>query len=383
MAWLLNESNFTWKDRFKICSFFLNKKKFWTMTDEVSAFEQKMADYVGSKHALFVSSGSTANTLLAMYLKDQLGTDKKNIVVFPSTTWITSVAPFIREGFTPHFIDINLYDLSLDTEQLASFLENNSEKVAAVFVTSLLGFSPNIDALEYLRKKYRVKIMLDNCESTFTEYKNKNISSYFTSTTSTYFGHVLQSVEGGFIFTNCDYEHEYFLMARNHGMTRSLKTNKQYYLNPDVDSRFDFNLIGNNFRNTNINAFIGQLDFERIKHYIDVRKELYDYFAEQCEKYSNTIVFNRKEQDVPFSLPFIAESVSWKKLIQYYCTANNIETRPIISGNLLRQTCLKKYGNPDSFENSELLHHNGLYVGLHSKVKKEDIKNLVKHFGHT
>lgn len=383
MAWLLNESNFTWKDRLKICSFFLNKKKYWTMTDEVAVFEQKMADYVGSKHAVFVSSGSTANTLLAMYLKDQLGTDKKNIVVFPSTTWITSVAPFIREGFTPHFIDINLYDLSLDTDQLASFLENNREKVAAVFVTSLLGFSPNIDALEYLRKKYRVKIMLDNCESTFTKHKNKNISSYFTSTTSTYFGHVLQSVEGGFIFTNCDYEYEYFLMARNHGMTRSLNANKQYYLNPDVDSRFDFNLIGNNFRNTNINAFIGQLDFERIKHYIETRKELYDYFVDQCEKYSNAIVFSRKEQDVPFSLPFVSESINWKKHIQHYCSANNIETRPIISGNLLRQTCLKKYGNPDNFENSELLHHNGLYVGLHSKVKKEDIKKLVKHFGHT
>ena len=383
MAWLLNESNFTWKDRLKICSFFLNKKKYWTMTDEVATFEQKMADFVGSRHAVFVSSGSTANTLLAMYLKDQLGTDKKNIIVFPSTTWITSIAPFIREGFTPHFIDINLHDLSLDTDQLSSFLESNSEKVAAIFVTSLLGFSPKIDTLDFLRKKYRVKIMLDNCESTFTKYKNKNISSYFTSTTSTYFGHVLQSVEGGFIFTNCDYEYEYFLMARNHGMTRSLKTNKEYYLNPDVDSRFDFNLVGNNFRNTNINAFIGQLDFKRIKHYIQIRRDLYDYFIEQCEKYSNVVVFNRKEQDVPFSLPFVAENTGWKKIIQHYCFANNIETRPIISGNLLRQTCLKKYGNPDNFENSEILHHNGLYVGLHSKVKKEDIKNLVKHFGYT
>jgi dTDP-4-amino-4,6-dideoxygalactose transaminase len=53
-------------------------------------------------------------------------------------------------------------------------------------------------------------------------------------------------------------------MARNHGMTRSVK-NPEKYINKDVDSRFDFYFLGSNFRNTDINAFIGLLDFKRIK----------------------------------------------------------------------------------------------------------------------
>lgn len=382
MPWLLNESNFTWKDRLKICSFFLNKKKFWTMTDEVEAFEQKMAAYAGSKHAVFVSNGSTANTLLAMFLKDNVYTEKKKTIVFPSTTWITSVSPFLREGFTPHFIDVTMSDLGMDLVQLENYLDENSDHVACVFVTSLLGFSPDINTLQYLRKKYRVKIMLDNCESTFTTYRVRNISSYFTSTTSTYFGHQLQSVEGGFIFTNSDYEYEYFIMARNHGMTRGLKANKEYYVNTDVDSRFDFSLLGNNFRNTNINAFIGQLDFVRIPEYTTRRRELYNLYSYLCREnpqgaYVNVVPM--KPGDVPFSFPIIFNEASDKKALEKYCKVNEIETRPIISGNLLRQTCLKKYADPTQFKVSEMLHTHGMYVGLHSKVKERDVEELVQH----
>lgn len=346
------------------------------MSDEVVSFENKMANYVGSKYAVFVSSGSTANALLAMYLKDHLS--KKKVIVFPSTTWITSVSRFIREGFTPYFIDISLKDLAMDLDKLELYLKKNGGKVACVFITSLLGFSPDIDRLKKIEKKYKVKIMMDNCESTFTTYKSKNISSYFTSTTSTYFGHHLQSVEGGFIFTNDEREYEYFLMSRNHGMTRSLSKNKELYANPDVDSRFDFRFLGDNYRNTNINAFIGQLDFARVDKYVEIRKDLYDHFYELCQPLSkNVLTIERKQEDVPFSLPFVLPSKKAREEMQKYCSENNIENRPIISGNLIRQTCLKKYGNPLKFTNSEILHHRGLYVGLHSKVLRKNIQSLV------
>jgi CDP-4-dehydro-6-deoxyglucose reductase, E1 len=380
MNWPLNASNFTLLDRLKIAHFFLKKKNFWTMTEEVEKFESLMKDYVGCKHAVFVSSGSTANTMLAMYVKDKIYTKSKNIIVFPSTTWITSVSPFIREGFKPHFIDIDPVNLSINTNELEVYLMTNHKKVACVFVTSLLGFSPNIDKLIELERKYKVRIMLDNCESTFTKFKYRNISSYFTSTTSTYFGHQLQSVEGGFVFTNSDEEYEYFLMARNHGMIRGLKFNHKKYRNTDVDSRFDFNILGNNFRNTNINAFIGQLDFKRIKNYIQARRKIYSMFDALGKELSFLRVIrmnNDTRYDVPFSVPLIFTSSTIKDKVESFCSENNIETRPIISGNLLRQTCLKGLYNPSHFTVSEWVHRNGFYVGLHSKVRLKDVQKLV------
>ena len=100
--WKLNDSNFNFLDRLKICSFFLKKKNFWTMSANTQLFEKKMAEFIGSKYSVFVSSGSTANTVLAMYLKDKSCENKNNYI--PSTTWTTSVSPFIREGFDPSFL---------------------------------------------------------------------------------------------------------------------------------------------------------------------------------------------------------------------------------------------------------------------------------------
>ena len=376
MNWPLNVDNFTFLDRLKICKFILNQKNKWTQSVLVNEFERKMADFVGSKYAIFCSSGSTANTMIAMQLKDA---SNKNVVVFPSTTWTTSVTPFIREGFTPKFIDVNLEDFSFDYASLEKFLEVESASVAAIFATSLLGFVPNISKLIELSHKYNVKLMFDNCENTFGKFEEKNVSSFATSTTSTYFGHHLQSVEGGFVFTNDQLEYEYFLMLRNHGMTRSVADNEKY-LNKDVDSRFDFYCLGNNFRNCEIRSLIGMLDLERADLHTAKRKYLYNLFASEIDTSKFILAETFENRDpVPFAFPIICKEFNTKKIGLDYCAANSIETRPIISGNLLRQTCFKKYEVPEEFPNSELLHHNGFYVGLHTKLKDNQVLDLTDY----
>ena len=69
--WPLNVDNFTFFDRLKICCFILNKNNRWTQGNIVYQFELAMADFVGSKYAVYCSSGSTANTMIAMYLADK------------------------------------------------------------------------------------------------------------------------------------------------------------------------------------------------------------------------------------------------------------------------------------------------------------------------
>lgn len=381
--WPLNNSSFTFWDRIKICFFFLNCRLFWTQGRYVKKFEKKFAEFVGTKYAVFVANGSVANTLLAMYLKDTLKNKNKKEIIFPSTTWTTSISPFIREGFIPKFIDISLDDFCLDLNLVEDYLKKNNKKVAAIVCVSLIGQVPDIDKLKILEKKYGVRILLDNCENTLGLYKNKNISSYFTSTTSTYFGHQLQSVEGGFVFTNDEKEYHYFLMHRNHGMTRSLpmyNIDAQKYENKQVNSLFDFYGVGNNFRNTDIHAFIGLLDFKRINNYIKDRIEI-------SEKISNilknkNLILPKKLKNrvaVPFCYPIVSFD---KKLISNllsFCKENGIETRPIISGNLLRQTCYKKYGKYLDYPNSEFLHNHGFYIGIYPTLN-DKIINIFKKF---
>lgn len=377
LNWKLNESNFTFLDKLKISKFIITDN-FWTMGDYVKKFELEMAKYVGTKYAIFVSSGSTANTILAYYLKDYQYNTVKNEIIFPSTTWTTSISPFIREGFQPKFIDVSLNDMCMDLDKLENYLKENSNKVSCVFYTSLLGYVPDINRLKELSEKYSVRVMLDNCENTLGEYNGKNVSSFFTSTTSTYFGHQLQSVEGGFIFTNNDDEYDYYLMYRNHGMTRSV-VNNQKYLNKNVDEKFDFYLLGNNFRNSNIHAFVGLLDFKRKDLYKQKRIELYNIFKENVRNLIFPYNSNGYRTNVPFSIPLIFKNIEDKNKVKRICDDLNIESRPIISGNLLKQTCYRKYDDFNNFPISEFLHNNGFYIGLHAKVNKKHINLLAKN----
>lgn len=371
--WKLNTNHFTFWDRLKICGFFLNKNNFWTYGKQVQKFEDKMAKFVGTKYALFVSSGSTANTLLAYYLND---VEPRKKIIFPAVTWATSVTPFIKCGFEPVFVDVSLNRLSINLDQVEQLLKKDKE-IGTLFITSLLGISPDIKRLKQIQSTYNVRIMLDNCESTYTKYNNKNISSYFTSTTSTYFGHVLQSVEGGFVFTNDDKEYELFNMIRNHGMYRHLPTDRQdKYKNPAVDPLFDFYCIGNNFRNTDINAFIGQLDFNRVEEYEKHRRHCGNIFASSLDK-NKFYQLDITNEDNLFCLPIIAKNKETIQKIKDYCKKNNIEYRPIIGGNLLKQTAFKKYGRASKFKNADIINNNGVYVGLHYSVMDYQIYEFV------
>lgn len=385
MNWPLNINNFNLVDKAKIAAFIFNPKNRWTQDKHVKFFEKAMANFIGTKYAVFVSSGSAANTLMAMYVKDHIYNKNKKIVVFPSTTWQTSCSPWIREGMEPKFIDVSLEDFSLDKQKLFDFVKNNYKKIACIFPTSLIGFSIDINFYKMLQKKFNVHIMIDNCENTLGNYDNKNISSYFTSSTSTYFGHQLQSIEGGFIFTNSQKEYEYFLMNRNHGMVRSLTSyqiNSKQYLNKNTDPLFDFYSLGNNFRNTDLNAFIGKLDFKRIYDYYSKRKELYDLFKSNLDLNKFYLPNKRQHQeDVPFCLPIIVRNNNkslYNNAIKL-CKDSNIEYRPIISGFLGYQTCYKKYiTNCKEYSNSIYLHKYGFYIGLYSKLKKNQIIDFAK-----
>lgn len=145
--WKLNTNHFTFWDRLKICGFFLNKNNFWTYGKQVQQFEKKMAKFVGTKYALFVSSGSTANTLLAYYLND---VESRKKIIFPAVTWATSVTPFIKCGFEPVFVDVSLNRLSINLDQVEQLLKKDKE-IGTLFITSLLGISPDIKRLKQIQ----------------------------------------------------------------------------------------------------------------------------------------------------------------------------------------------------------------------------------------
>lgn len=381
MTWKLNDSNFTFADKLRIAAFILGNNR-WTQGEYVKLLEHNWSDLIGKTYPVFVSSGSTANLMIASYVRHITKDIKKKYVILPSVTWTTSVSPWIMLGFEPIFVDVTLEDFSINEKIVTNIIENKKDEIAAVFPTSLLGLKNDFYEIEKVCKENDIYYALDHCENTLgTDLKHLNKT---TCSTSFYFGHQLTSVEGGMIFTQSEEEYKYFLMCRNHGMIRSLK---EYGFRSDnqnklVHPSFDFNILGNNYRNTNINAFIGLLDLRRIKSYSDFRKSKYWQSYVIKSKYYIPTTTN-----APFCFPIVPKKKCIKKLTEEktqivdYCKLNNIEYRPIVGGNLLRQKCFNKYQSYFDFPNAEYLNNYGIYVGLHNKVKEKDFINLINFLG--
>lgn len=392
--WPLNTNPFTTFDRLKICNFILNKKNFWTQNEKAREIEAKMADYIGCKYAVFVSSGSAANTLIVRHTKDTNKNPEKNTIVTNSISWHTSISPWIREGFNIKFIDVSLKDFNLDINLLENYLAKEHHKVKCVFLVSLLGTAADIQSFDDLCKKYNVELILDNCEASCSEWKDNhdrwhNLSAKHTSSTSLYLGHVLTNgTEGGFIFTNNEEEYIYYLMARSHGMVRCLEpyrdklsTDPIRYYNPLVDRKFDFNILGDNLRNTDVGAYIGLLNLKKVDKIAERRRYLYKLIRINLN--TNKYILPRDTyttKNVPFCFPIVQALPDKRKMmaIKTHCDINLIEWRSIVGSNLLRHKAFQHIDDYRNYPNAEYL-HNMIYVGLYPELDEKLMLNFIEY----
>ncbi len=386
MKYPLQTDNFTFFDRVKAAYFVLNKKNRLTTGPKVLELERKWEKIAGIQtKCVAVSSGSTANHLLVETFIQSLSLDPKDIIVFvPSTTWASSVSPWIMRGCKVVFVDINLGDFSFNYDELEKKLESykNPKKIKVIWPTALIGFIPNLNRLKQLKEKYNTYLFADLCETTMGNYYGKNILSCFDmATTSFFWAHQICGIEMGMLFMQESFikNSEFYInaqMIRSHGLTRVLPkgnaTRKAIEDSvPEVDPEFLFYKIGTNYRTTDLNAFFALMDTERYYGYINQRREIWEYFIanlpEEYRKLNSNIV--------PFCLPLIS-NIKPVKEIKKKLNENGWETRPVIC-YLPINPAFKEFAKGEIFPNSKFLNDNGFYVGLNKDITSKDIDKLI------
>ena len=250
-------------DRLKMAKFILTNSRL-TNGPQVRKFEEQWSDWLGVKHSLFVSSGSTANSLLVSAWKELNQVPDGAKVIVPACTWVTNISPIIQNNLTPVFCDINLRDFSFSLDGLYSIAEEHSD-IRAIFVTHLLGFPARIPAFEKIFPY--ADILEDVCESHGAVIDGGTMAGTYGvgGTFSFYFGHHMTTVEGGMVTTDNTELYDLMRMKRSHGMAResgNLSTYAAQY--PEIDSRFLFVTDGYNFRNNEIGAVLGQSQLKRL-----------------------------------------------------------------------------------------------------------------------
>ena len=381
MYWPLMENTITFKDRLKMAAFVLTTGRF-TNGPQVRKFEDQWSKWLGVKHSLYVSSGSTANSLIIESVKEYYGLKNGDKVLVPATTWMTNVAPVIQAGLQPIFCDINLRNFSFDTDEMKYVAEQHPD-IKAVFITHLIGLSAPV---EKIRKIFPDALILEDvCESHGVQGPDgkKRGSDSIASSFSFYFGHHMTTIEGGMVCTNNTELYEVMRLKRSHGMAREGSPayfEKYRDENPDIDPSFLFMTDGFNFRNHEICAVLGQAQLKRLDKHIETRRENYQRYYDGLlfPSLSPYMIPEYQIFNSSFSFPILPIEGD-VNLLKETLRVNGIEYRPIISGNLLRHPAFRNYGLCSKREkpNVEYLHQNGVYVGNSQFVTKEKVDKLL------
>ena len=354
-------------------------------------FQNSFTKKLGSNFSLMVNSGSSANLLALQclinpYRKKRLKPGDE--VLIPSLCWSTSLWPIIQSGLKPKFVDIDLDSLNINLNDLKKKI---SKKTKAILIVHVLGNCVDMSELMRIVKKHNLILIEDTCESLGTKYKNKYLGTFGDfSSFSFYSSHQISSGEGGMICCKNSDDHEIIKSLRAHGWSRGLKNEKKIAAaNKHLDSRFIFYNSGFNLRSTDIAASIGLNQFKDIDQFIKKRSinrdKILKIFKKKIKmmKYLSFIDANNHVKASWFGIPILlSKKINRNKFLKKI-EKLGVETRPIISGNFLKQPSIKKYklNTKSNFKNSDIVNNHGFFIGLPtSTISDKNIKKLVGAF---
>ena len=367
------------------------KSKKLTIGPKTEEFQKYFSKTLKTKFSTMVNSGSSANLLafqclINPYRKNRLKSGDE--VLIPSVCWSTSLWPIIQSGLKPKFVDVDLQSLNIDLNDLKKKI---SRKTKAILIVHVLGNCVDMNKFMKIIKKHKLILIEDTCESLGTKYKNKFLGSFGDfSSFSFYSSHQISSGEGGMICCKSNADHEIIKSLRAHGWSRGLKNEKKIALaNKHLDSRFIFYNSGYNLRPTDITASIGLSQFKDLNKFIKQRSRNRSKILKKFNKnnkLSKILTFidaNRHVKAHWFGIPILlSKKINRNKFLKKI-EKKGVETRPIISGNFLKQPSIKKYklNNQAKFKNSDLINNHGFFIGLPiNNITDKKIEKLVSIF---
>ena len=376
-------SSETWdKEEFKAIDRVIDSKRF-TMGDNTKEFENYFAEYIGSKYAVMVNSGSSANLLAiaSLFYKKNNSLNRGDEVIVPAVSWSTTYYPLYQYGLKLKFVDIDLNTLNYDFEILADAV---SDKTRMIVVVNLCGNPNDFVRLNKIIKDRNIIIIEDNCESMGATYNGKQTGTFgLMGTFSTFYSHHICTMEGGIIVTADEELYHILLSLRAHGWTRDLPQNNLVSGSKNnnlFEESWKFVLPGYNVRPLEISAAVGIEQMKKLPDIIQNRRENAKYFQKIFKENTNYIIQKEigKSSWFGFSIIINPNSKLKRDKIIKLLADKNIECRPIFSGNFTRNDVIKyfDYKIVGKLENANLVHKNGFLVGNHHIDIREQLLHL-------
>jgi len=346
----------------------------FTMGPKVSEFEALFSKYVGTKYAVMVNSGSSANLLMVaalFYTKNlDLALKAGDEVIVPAVSWSTTYYPLYQYGLRIKFVDIDLQTLNYNLNSLESAV---SEKTRLIMSVNLLGNPNDFDRIKKIIGDRKITLIEDNCESLGAEFQGKKAGTFgIMGSYSSFFSHHISTMEGGLISTDNEELYQILLVLRAHGWTRNLPKFNHVCSEKSDDpfkESFRFVLPGFNVRPLEMSGALGIEQVKKLPMLIAERRKNAVLLQAALKDHPTIMIQEEIGASSWFGFSLVIKPGANITRAQMLIKLNSLgfEVRPIVAGNFAKNEVIK-YFNYEIFgnlTNAEYIDENGLFIGNH------------------
>lgn len=342
----------------------------WTIGPESEAFERELADKTGMKHSVLYNSGSSA--LLAAVASLKLPKGSK--VIVPALNFPTAYSSILVCGLIPVVVDCDLTTLNISLEQVKLAITGHPD-VKAVIAVHIAGNVVDLVKLrEIVGNRY---IISDNCDGYGGTLRGKFIDTYADlSCISMHAAHIISMGEGGAVITNNKELASRARKIREWGRASGSDTlTKHEGFPPDYRERYVFEEIGFNMKPLELQCAMGRIQLTRLEDFKMKRRVNYDMLYNFLQDVDDFALMGEIEgaDNCWFSFPLLTEN---RPEVMKAFEDNNIETRTIFSGNILRHPAYKDEPHIQigTLDNSDYVMRCGMFLSVHPSLEPEMIR---------
>lgn len=313
-------------------------------------FENKIAELFNKKHCLYVNSGSSALYIGVEAFQFPYGSE----VITPALTFSTSVGCLVKNNLVPVFVDVEPLTYCIDVSQIESQITNNT---VAILAPNLMGNLCDWPRIRTIADKHNLIVIEDSADTLGATINNKSSGFYSDmSITSFYGSHIINCAgNGGALAINNDKVMERAKLLRSWGRSSSLFDEKSEKIENrfdvqlegiDYDAKFVFEKIGYNLEGNELGAAFGLAQLDKLNSNIKTRQKNFikqcNFFSKYSDYFSNPIQ-SKDSNTAWLAFPLlIKKNVPFKrKEMQIYLEKQNIQTRVVFTGNVIRQPMCK------------------------------------------
>lgn len=359
------------------------------MGKHVRRMEERVAALYAKKYGIMVNSGSSALYLAADLLDFEPGSE----IITPTLTFSTTVAPIVKKGWVPAFVDVEEGTYNIDVNKVEEMI---TPKTKAMIIPNLIGNLPDWQRLRELADKYNLFLLEDSADTLGAEIGGAS-SGRFTdmSTTSFYGSHIINCAgNGGMLCVNTEAFYDRGRLLRSWGRSSSLFVESEKIENRfnveiegiPYDAKFVFEEPGYNIEPSELGAAFGNVQLDDLAHNIDTRTENYRRMREFFSQYEEHFILPKQLPDsrtgwlafattVRESAPFI------RRDMQIFLEKRNIQTRTVFTGNILRQPGFKNYEHKAAnggYPEADKVMRGGMLLACHHGLNDAQISHVME-----